>query len=93
MHSFDGPEPGERVVPVAGQVPVGAGDTPRFALFAAPGDAAAGLVQDYPDLLEPKVRPPFGAGKVWLVRPDGYTACVARDGNVRTIATYLRSLR
>ena len=30
-----GPKPGQRVGPLSGQVPVGAGSAPRFALFAA----------------------------------------------------------
>jgi 2-polyprenyl-6-methoxyphenol hydroxylase-like FAD-dependent oxidoreductase len=89
---LSGPSAGERAPPVAGQVPVGVGTTPRFALFAAPGDAVSGLLRDHEDLLEPAVRPPFGAGGVWLVRPDGYTACVAREADVGVIADYLRGL-
>jgi 2-polyprenyl-6-methoxyphenol hydroxylase-like FAD-dependent oxidoreductase len=91
-HGLGGPAPGERLPPVAGQVPVGAGSTPRFALFAAPGDAVSGLLRDYADLLEPAVRPPFGAGGMWLIRPDGYTACVAKDTDVGPVADYLRGL-
>jgi 2-polyprenyl-6-methoxyphenol hydroxylase-like FAD-dependent oxidoreductase len=87
-----GPAPGERAPPVVGQGPVGAGDLPRFALFAAAGEAAAGLSRDFPDVLEPAVRPPLGAGGMWLVRPDGYVACVARAGDVATIAGYLRDV-
>jgi 2-polyprenyl-6-methoxyphenol hydroxylase-like FAD-dependent oxidoreductase len=78
-------------VPV-GAVPVGAGHTPRFALFAAPSDAVSGLLRDYPDLLEPAVRQPFSDGGVWLVRPDGYTACVVRERDAGSIASYLRGL-
>jgi hypothetical protein len=93
VRGLGGPTAGERAAPVAGQVPVGAGDAPRFALFAAPGDAAAGLLRDFADLLEPAVRPPFRDGGVWLVRPDGYLACAARDGDVATIAEYLLGFR
>jgi 2-polyprenyl-6-methoxyphenol hydroxylase-like FAD-dependent oxidoreductase len=93
VRGLGGPTAGERAAPVAGQVPVGAGDAPRFALFAAPGDAAAGLLRDFADLLEPAVRPPFRGGGVWLVRPDGYLACAARDGDVATIAEYLLGFR
>jgi 2-polyprenyl-6-methoxyphenol hydroxylase-like FAD-dependent oxidoreductase len=89
---FGGPSPGERAPPVAGQVPVGSGTTPRFALFAAPGEAVSGLLRDYADLLDPAVRPPFSSGGVWLARPDGYTACVARDTDAGVIADYLRGL-
>ncbi|WP_158928869.1 FAD-dependent monooxygenase [Acidisphaera sp. S103] len=87
-HGLGGPAPGERAAPVAGQTPVGAGSTPRFALFAAPGEAVSALLQTYQNLLEPTVRPPFASGGLWLVRPDGYVACVAKDAVV--IADYLR---
>jgi hypothetical protein len=93
VRGLDGPDPGERAVPVAGQTPVGAGREPRFALFAAPGNAVSGLLRDYAGVVEPAVRPPFGNGGVWLVRPDGYTACVAREADVSGIADYLRELR
>jgi 2-polyprenyl-6-methoxyphenol hydroxylase-like FAD-dependent oxidoreductase len=87
-HGVGGPAPGDRVPPVAGQIPVGSGSTPRFALFAAPGEAVSALLRTYPSLLEPTVRPPFANGGLWLVRPDGYTACVAKD--VGIIGDYLR---
>jgi hypothetical protein len=38
-----GPKPGQRVGPLSGQVPVGAGSAPRFALFAANTTATADL--------------------------------------------------
>jgi hypothetical protein len=91
-HGLGGPAPGERVPPVTGQVPIGAGNAPRFALFATPSDAVSGLFLEYGDLLEPTVRPPFSDGGIWLVRPDGYTACVARDGDVGSVGNYLRDL-
>lgn len=90
--SLGTPSPGERVPPVLGQVPVGAGRDPRFALFAPPGQASE-LLRDYPDLLEPTVRTPLHEGGIWLVRPDGYVACVARDKDVGVVANYLRDLR
>jgi 2-polyprenyl-6-methoxyphenol hydroxylase-like FAD-dependent oxidoreductase len=91
-HGLGGPTPGERVAPVAGQVPVGAGSTPRFALFAAAGEAVSGLLRDHPTLLEPTVRPPFNDRGVWLVRPDGYAACADRQADVAGIAAFLRDL-
>ncbi|HEY0182377.1 MAG TPA: FAD-dependent monooxygenase [Rhodopila sp.] len=87
---LDGPSPGDRAAPVAGQPPVGAGGTPRFALFAAPGEAVSDLLRQHPNLLEPAVRAPFSRGGVWLVRPDGYTACVAAAADIAPIANYLR---
>jgi hypothetical protein len=91
-HGLGGPSAGERVRPVAGQVPVGAGGNPRFALFAAPGEALSELLRDFADLLDPMVRPPLGSGGVWLVRPDGYAACVVKESDVGAIAGYLRGL-
>jgi 2-polyprenyl-6-methoxyphenol hydroxylase-like FAD-dependent oxidoreductase len=90
-HGLGGPAVGERAPPVGGQAPVGAGNTPCFALFAASDDAVSGLLRDHSDLLEPMVRPPFSEGGLWLVRPDGYIACVAKEA--APIAAYLRDLR
>jgi hypothetical protein len=85
-----GPKPGQRVGPLAGQVPVGAGSAPRFALFAANTAATTDLVGRFPELLDREVRPPFGDGGIWLVRPDGYLACSSSD--TETVANYLDSL-
>jgi 2-polyprenyl-6-methoxyphenol hydroxylase-like FAD-dependent oxidoreductase len=85
-----GPRPGERVVPVPGQVPVGSGGAPLFALFAERTAATADLLKRFERLLDPDVRPPFGDGGIWLVRPDGYVACSSRDADV--IATYLEHI-
>ncbi len=82
-----GPKPGERVIPVVGQVPVGAGGTPRFALFATPTAATTDLIRRFAGLLDSDVRPPFQAGGIWLARPDGYVACSSND--VEVIASYL----
>jgi 2-polyprenyl-6-methoxyphenol hydroxylase-like FAD-dependent oxidoreductase len=76
-----GPKPGARVVPVAGQVPVGSGGTPRFALFAEEAAATVDLTRRFEALLDPDIRPPLHAGGIWLVRPDGYVACSSRDAN------------
>jgi hypothetical protein len=92
VHGLGAPAPGERAPPIAGQVPVGSGSSPRFALFAAPAPAASELLQNYPKLLESTIRPPFASGRIWLVRPDGYMACVARDGNAGGLADYLRDI-
>jgi hypothetical protein len=88
---MSGPSPGERVAPIAGQIPPGSGSAPRFALFAKTSDATAGLLAKFPDLIDPDVRPPLAQGGIWLVRPDGYTACVAKEGDIETIAEYLNS--
>jgi 2-polyprenyl-6-methoxyphenol hydroxylase-like FAD-dependent oxidoreductase len=87
-----GPEPGERMPPVSGQRPVGAGNEPRFALFGKPGDATDRLLRDYPKLLEPELRSPANADGLWLVRPDGYTACVAKPGDSAPLDEYLGAI-
>lgn len=92
-HGVDGPAPGDRVMPAAGQIPFGAGDTPRFALLAAPGDAVSGLKNEFRDLLDSAARPPLNDTGIWLVRPDGYVACVAANGDIQIIADYLKALR
>jgi 2-polyprenyl-6-methoxyphenol hydroxylase-like FAD-dependent oxidoreductase len=85
-----GPKPGERVIPVVDRVPVGSGDMPLFALFAEPTPAATDLIARFEGLLDSDVRPPFRAGGIWLVRPDGYVACSSMD--VGAIASYLDSI-
>jgi hypothetical protein len=85
-----GPKPGERVVPVARQIPVGSGGAPLFALFAERTAATADLLGKFEGLLDPDIRPPFREGGIWLVRPDGYAACSTNDPGV--IASYLDSL-
>jgi len=87
------PGPGERMPLASGLNPVGAGAAPRFALFATADEATARLLSDFEDILEPGVRAPPRAGGMWLVRPDGYTACVAKAGNLRTLADYLHRLQ
>ena len=82
-----GPKPGERVVPVPGQVPVGSGVTPLFALFAEKTAATDDLVKRFNGLLDPEIRPALREGEIWLVRPDGYLAC--SSGDAATVAGYL----
>jgi 2-polyprenyl-6-methoxyphenol hydroxylase-like FAD-dependent oxidoreductase len=82
-----GPKPGERVVPIAGQVPVGSGGTPLFALFAEKTTSTADLMRRFEGLLDPDIRPPFQDGGIWLVRPDGHVACSSRNADV--VASYV----
>jgi 2-polyprenyl-6-methoxyphenol hydroxylase-like FAD-dependent oxidoreductase len=91
-HGLGGPAPGERVAPVVGHAPLGSGGVPRFALFAAPGAAAARLLRDFPDLLEPALRPPLVAGGLGLARPDGYLAATAWEADTDAIADRLKAL-
>lgn len=91
--AFPGPGPGDRMPPVPGETPVGAGDTPRFALFADTSPEIEEMMRAHADLLEPKLRAPFSPRCVWLVRPDGYVAAVSLDLDVKMIADYLTALR
>jgi hypothetical protein len=84
-----GPKPGARVAPVSGQTAVGAGDTPRFTLMAAPTPAVSDLVARSSKVLDPDIRAPAALGGIWLVRPDGYVACSTTDP--KGIADYLHS--
>ena len=88
----DGPQPGERVAPVAGQRPVGSGDTPLFGLLAERGPETEELTRRFAGLLDPEVRPPLRAGAIWLVRPDGYVAMAAEQGGWDEVGDYLDRL-
>jgi 2-polyprenyl-6-methoxyphenol hydroxylase-like FAD-dependent oxidoreductase len=91
----DGPRAGQRAPIRSDESPVGAGDDPRFVLFAdvAPGDADATSVrEDYAILVNDKVRPPFVPGGLWLVRPDGYVAVATARGDWGRIRDFLNKL-
>jgi hypothetical protein len=91
--AFPGPGPGDRMPPVEGEVPVGAGNAPRFALFADPSPQIDELLHLHADLLEPELRAPLSPRCVWLVRPDGYVAAVSLDLDVKIIGDYLEELK
>ncbi|MEH2509209.1 2-polyprenyl-6-methoxyphenol hydroxylase-like FAD-dependent oxidoreductase [Nitrobacteraceae bacterium AZCC 1564] len=92
VHGVIGPAPGERVEPLAGQAPFGAGDTPRFTLLAGSEDAVRGLVRQFDDLVDPVIRPPLSDGGMWLVRPDGYVGCVAAANDTDAMLSYLQGI-
>jgi 2-polyprenyl-6-methoxyphenol hydroxylase-like FAD-dependent oxidoreductase len=86
------PAPGERAPIVDSARLVGAGDSPRFALFA-PADARPELViARHAAVMEPRPRPPLAPGGAWLVRPDGYVAVAARPGDLDEVDGFLTSL-
>jgi 2-polyprenyl-6-methoxyphenol hydroxylase-like FAD-dependent oxidoreductase len=84
--SLKGPSPGQRVIDGA---PFGA--ALRFALLAS-GDAAKALLAKHAQVLESTLRPPPDPDGVWLVRPDGYVAAVAKAGDLSTIENALTRL-
>jgi 2-polyprenyl-6-methoxyphenol hydroxylase-like FAD-dependent oxidoreductase len=85
-----GPRPGARFAPILGQAPAGS-DLPCFALCSESTAAAAALIEQFRAVLDPKLRLPFRAGEVWLIRPDGHVACAAQVGDEGSIARYLKS--
>jgi 2-polyprenyl-6-methoxyphenol hydroxylase-like FAD-dependent oxidoreductase len=91
-HRHGGPAPGERAPIRLEEAPIGAGATPRFALFADAGAPASQLIARYPGVLEANERKPFHGGGLWLVRPDGYTAFVTGHDGWDQMAAYLDRL-
>jgi len=91
-HHSGGPAPGERAPVTEMTSPVGAGDTPRFALFAPGGPEAENLISRFAHILEPNVRPPFADDGIWLVRPDGYVATAADKNGWPRIEEFLRDI-
>ena len=87
-----GPRPGERAPIRDGDPLVGAGNSPRFALFANDTPASRTLRSKYFDLLESSPRSPYANKGIWLVRPDGYVALAAKEDDVREVDAYLANL-
>jgi hypothetical protein len=83
---------GQRIAPVAGQVPIGAGISPKFALCAERGKNSTRLHREFETLLEPSPRPPLEPGKATLVRPDGYAGCAEDADRPGPIENYLKAL-
>ncbi|MDQ0509601.1 FAD-dependent oxidoreductase [Ancylobacter amanitiformis] len=86
-----GAQAGARMVPLAGEPPYGAGDTPRFTLRASPsaGPPPPGLLDA---LIDPVLRPNPVSGGIELVRPDGYLAMAVADGEWEPVAAYLDAI-
>ncbi len=93
VSSFNGaPHAGQRAPVCENEPPVGAGNKPRFAIFAEPDEGASKLLAQYPHLLEQNLRAPFENGGLWLVRPDGYVAVATAQGDWATVAKYISKL-
>ena len=82
------PEVGARLAPIAGEAPYGAGDTPRFTVRTAtpPREPVPALSNP---LIDPAVRPNTAGSGIQIVRPDGYLAMSAEDGDWAAVAAYL----
>jgi 2-polyprenyl-6-methoxyphenol hydroxylase-like FAD-dependent oxidoreductase len=85
---LEGPAPGKRII---SDRPFGAGDEPLFALLAADG-AATELIRRHAGVLEPTPRTPPDPQGIWLVRPDGYVAAVAKIGDASVLDDSLLKL-
>ena len=90
-HEHD-PKPGKRAPIQQGESPVGAGNSPKFALFGRQETVPPGLLEKYADILERTVRQPFNADGLWLIRPDGYVALSAASDNWQAVEAYLASV-
>ncbi len=86
------PSPGYRAPIRADEPPVGAGDSPRFVLFAEADGVPSGLLERYAKLLEPALRKPYRPGGLWLVRPDGYAALAVKSGAWNEVESYLNRI-
>lgn len=74
-----------------GGPPPGAGDDPRFVLYAADRQGGAALASRFPALVAPGVRrPPDGDGTM-LVRGDAYVGFAAKPAALPEAEAYLRS--
>jgi FAD binding domain-containing protein len=91
-HVHGGPESGKRAPIRASEPAVGSGRTPRFGLFAEDTPASRALLSKYPNLGEPSPRKPYVDGGIWLVRPDGYVALVAKGDAWNDVDAYLSRL-
>ena len=92
-YTGDGPKEGERAPVDTALACVGAGDAPRFALYADGGNGGwAELIAKYSQLLEPQLREPFDRSGLWLVRPDGYVAVATQHDQWDEVAKYLEVL-
>jgi 2-polyprenyl-6-methoxyphenol hydroxylase-like FAD-dependent oxidoreductase len=87
------PAPGKRAPIREDEPPVGAGSSPRFALFAMADEAYTNVLKEYANLVEPTPRAPYHSDALWLVRPDGYVALRSRQGDIDAVRAYLNGLR
>jgi 2-polyprenyl-6-methoxyphenol hydroxylase-like FAD-dependent oxidoreductase len=86
------PRVGERMAPIAGGSPFGAGDEPRFTLLASSSPAVTDLLASYPKLLNGALVTPPAPDGVWLIRPDGYVAATAPAADLSVISAVLRRI-
>jgi hypothetical protein len=86
------PAPGQRMAPISGRSPFGAGNEPRFTLLASSSPAVADVLASYPKLLNDTLDAPPAPDGVWLIRPDGYVAATTPVGDLSSISDVLRRM-
>jgi 2-polyprenyl-6-methoxyphenol hydroxylase-like FAD-dependent oxidoreductase len=91
-HGSYRPGPGQRMAPIPGNPPFGAGEEPHFTLLASSSPAVANLLASYPKLLNDAVGTPPAPHGVWLIRPDGYVAATAPVADLSSISDVLRRM-
>ncbi len=69
--------------------PPGAGSEPRFILYAAEQERAAGLSARFSKVVETRVRKPPAGGAMMVVRPDGYVGFVSTSDDWKAAESYL----
>ena len=69
--------------------PPGAGERPRFILYAADAQEGGALAGRFEPLLEPIVRTPPKSKDLLIVRPDGYVGFAGRRNAWRQASEYL----
>ncbi|BAI00209.1 monooxygenase [Acetobacter pasteurianus] len=84
-----GPRPGQRLI-----VRHDSQDShvPHFSLMARDDVKAQNMILRYPYLLKSKICSPSHKNGIWLVRPDGYVAATARDGEWTVIEEFLSNI-
>jgi hypothetical protein len=80
---------GQRAPVSDAEQPVGAGDTPRFAVLGDAGEGGLARLARHEAVLEDRLRPAAAHDELWLVRPDGYVAVAARGGDWGRLDAYL----
>jgi 2-polyprenyl-6-methoxyphenol hydroxylase-like FAD-dependent oxidoreductase len=89
---YDAPKAGERAPIRENDLPVGAGDSPRFALYANDTTDSRALLSKYSSLLDSSLRVPYTDHGIWLVRPDGYVAFAGQRDALAEVDVYLANL-
>lgn len=84
-----GPRPGQRLIV---KYDFQDSHVPHFSLMARDDVKAQNMILRYPYLLKSEIYSPPHKNGIWLVRPDGYVAATARDGEWTVIEEFLSNI-